>query len=795
VTAAVNAAVGAAPEVVEVRAVRMLRAARHPLRALAMTLAAVGVAWGIAVTPALVAVGIAAVLGVFVGERLGHSQLRTPVIPVAAGALFFVALAGAWAFTGIEPLTRAVGIKASIETGAVIRWGLACFAFVGGVRALAVRRPAWLIAELLFVVVALAWVFAAHRDGAIARPLWVSDWALRRGMDPARIFLVVGSSGAALLALLLLLERKGSVTLASLLALPIFALLVLVLVDYTGRPTPKTDDGLGLIDDKQGEPPNATPEGPSDGQGEKEKEKEKGGGGARGSDGGTGGGANSKDGDGGAQPEAQDGGGSGGRDGGAGEKPKPPKPPANSSLDDTAPPSEGSTPVPMAVVVFENDYEPPSESFYFRQDAWSQWNGTRLVQSELAGADEDVLGVYPTKRAAVEAPPSAGRAKVTARVALMVEHDKPFGLESPTEFEPVRNPNPDRFTRVYRVRSLAQKIEYQSLIARKPGNPAWAEPVRAMYLEGHPDERYQRLAEEITSKLPAELKDSPFAKAAAIKVWLDKELTYSTKERHAGVADPTTHFLFGNRVGYCVHFAHATVFLWRSLGIPARVGTGYMVAAENRRGGSSLMIRNNDAHAWPELYLEGVGWVVLDIAAEHVLDEASAPMDDDLQRMLGEMAREPDPMDEEQLEDKPREKGALLKGLLTALGVLAALALLGLYGTKTWRRLAPWFVRGDAGARLAYRAVLDSLADQGELRNFGETREAFAARLRAKAPTLARLTELHVEARLGEKGLAPEKRAEFASLLARARAEVRAAAPLWRRVLGHLHPYNFVRVK
>ena len=39
----------------------------------------------------------------------------------------------------------------------------------------------------------------------------------------------------------------------------------------------------------------------------------------------------------------------------------------------------------------------------------------------------------------------------------------------------------------------------------------------------------------------------------------------------------TAAFLFGNFTGYCVHSAHASVYLWRSLGLPARIGTGYLV--------------------------------------------------------------------------------------------------------------------------------------------------------------------------------------------------------------------------
>ncbi|MCA9603689.1 MAG: transglutaminase domain-containing protein, partial [Myxococcales bacterium] len=435
-----------------------------------------------------------------------------------------------------------------------------------------------------------------------------------------------------------------------------------------------------------------------------------------------------------------------GADGGVGDAPPPQQdrdagtpttpPPQDLDKDDTYSPQ--SQPAPMAVVVFEDDYEAPSQSYYFRQGAWSQWNGSRLVPATVPGADPDVLLAYPDKR--VELPVTkAGRHRVRTRVAMMAAHDAPFALETPRTFEPVRNTNPERFTRMYRAESWAQEAAYDKLLKKKAGDPHWSDELRSMYLEPHSDERYLRLAEEITEALPDEVRSSPFAKAVAIKVWLDKELTYSTRERHRGGSDPTTHFLFGNRVGYCVHFAHAAVMLWRAVGIPARIGNGYMVAEENRRGGSSLLIRSNDAHAWPELYLEGMGWVVLDISAEHVLDEAGAPLDEDLQRMLGDMAREPVEKDEA-LDDREVVKRPWFKWALGAVLGFALLALVALYGWKGWRRAAPAFANDRDYVRVAYRACLDALSDAGLVREFGETREAFARRVAKVAPTFVPLT-------------------------------------------------------
>lgn len=68
-------------------------------------------------------------------------------------------------------------------------------------------------------------------------------------------------------------------------------------------------------------------------------------------------------------------------------------------------------------------------------------------------------------------------------------------------------------------------------------------------------------------------------------------------------------FLNSSDTGYCVHFATTTTVLLRSVGIPARYVTGYLADAKANVG---TMVRLRDAHAWVEVYLSGVGWVVLE---------------------------------------------------------------------------------------------------------------------------------------------------------------------------------------
>ncbi|MEU6378055.1 DUF3488 and transglutaminase-like domain-containing protein [Streptomyces sp. NPDC046909] len=61
-----------------------------------------------------------------------------------------------------------------------------------------------------------------------------------------------------------------------------------------------------------------------------------------------------------------------------------------------------------------------------------------------------------------------------------------------------------------------------------------------------------------------------------------------------------------NKQGFCVHFSFAMAAMARSLGIPARVAVGFAPGTPEADGTVSVGLR--DAHAWPELYFEGVGW-------------------------------------------------------------------------------------------------------------------------------------------------------------------------------------------
>ena len=96
---------------------------------------------------------------------------------------------------------------------------------------------------------------------------------------------------------------------------------------------------------------------------------------------------------------------------------------------------------------------------------------------------------------------------------------------------------------------------------RKAGEPAWSEEVREYDLQAEADPRFAELAKAIHGAMPERAKTDPFVTALAVKLYLDENFKYSRKQTHAGVGDPTADFMFGNRIGFCVHVALASVGL------------------------------------------------------------------------------------------------------------------------------------------------------------------------------------------------------------------------------------------
>jgi transglutaminase-like putative cysteine protease len=98
----------------------------------------------------------------------------------------------------------------------------------------------------------------------------------------------------------------------------------------------------------------------------------------------------------------------------------------------------------------------------------------------------------------------------------------------------------------------------------------------------------------------------------AVQAWIRANTTYdlSVPRDPAGV-DAVDHLLFGTRHGFCEQIASAMVVMLRTLGIPARLVTGFGSGTRNFLTGY-VEVKESDAHAWVEVYYPDLGWVPYD---------------------------------------------------------------------------------------------------------------------------------------------------------------------------------------
>ena len=137
---------------------------------------------------------------------------------------------------------------------------------------------------------------------------------------------------------------------------------------------------------------------------------------------------------------------------------------------------------------------------------------------------------------------------------------------------------------------IMTKEEYEAAISKKD---------MSIYLDtGMATDRITALTDEIIKDA-----DSDYEKARMIEAYL-RQYEYNDSVDLSGKDNYVEDFLFVTQKGYCVHYASAMVLMLRIAGIPSRYSVGYV--HDNK---DSSKVLGSDAHAWPEAYIEGLGWV------------------------------------------------------------------------------------------------------------------------------------------------------------------------------------------
>lgn len=250
----------------------------------------------------------------------------------------------------------------------------------------------------------------------------------------------------------------------------------------------------------------------------------------------------------------------------------------------------------------------------------------------------------------------------------------------------------------------------------------------------------------LTQRIVAEA-PTPYDQAIAIKRYLETHCVYGEGPRVPWGEDAATYFVLESKQGVCDLFATAMAVMARLAGIPARVATGFLAQSRDPSTGQ-FIVREQDAHAWAELYFPGHGWIPFDPQAERV-DTLMEVVDSWLNRGRG-------------FRPTLKKMGfwLLFFGLL---GWLLAWVIQGWVGMRwrEWRHRA-WLRQTLRGQVVeAYLEMQRLLARQGYRRSPEETPGEFLERLEREAsgsrwlPACAGLTELFHQARYSPRRPSP----------------------------------------
>jgi transglutaminase-like putative cysteine protease len=254
------------------------------------------------------------------------------------------------------------------------------------------------------------------------------------------------------------------------------------------------------------------------------------------------------------------------------------------------------------------------EPHYLRLWSLDEFDGEEWGMTAPRGRPEDRVSEGP-----LPAPPGLGPSvpvkRVTSRITMSEGISRLHFLPlpyPPTEVAADGDWRADRSTlMVFSTREEARGLTFDVVSTRPEPTPEILE--RAAPPPADVIDRYL----QVPPTLPSEIIDlaeevtrdakTPYAKAVRLQQWFteDGDFTYSLETRgqsNSALID----FLIRNRTGYCEQFAAAMAIMARVLDIPSRVAIGYTGGTPVQGG---FQVGTHDAHAWPELYFQGVGWL------------------------------------------------------------------------------------------------------------------------------------------------------------------------------------------
>ena len=304
----------------------------------------------------------------------------------------------------------------------------------------------------------------------------------------------------------------------------------------------------------------------------------------------------------------------------------------------------------------------------------------------------------------------------------------------------------------YEADSVYLEADEYALRAAGTDYPDW---IRGRYLQlpNILPQRIHALARELTATPP-----TPYDRALAIQAYLRREMHYSLEIGAPPYdRDVVDYFLFESKEGFCDYYATAMVVLARSAGIPARISMGYASGTFDP-GKGKYTVLESDAHAWPELYFPGIGWVEFE-------PTSAVP---EIQRPSTPSSPVPGPILPQQTNQQISNVLDAVKDIIRKNAVPAFFGLLSIPALfLVWTMLAPVRFRILSSSRLmraVYRGLLGHGRRQGIRISPATTPAEFTRQLARRNPAyegpLVRMAELYSREVYGGGKLTPSQRME-----------------------------------
>ena len=171
----------------------------------------------------------------------------------------------------------------------------------------------------------------------------------------------------------------------------------------------------------------------------------------------------------------------------------------------------------------------------------------------------------------------------------------------------------------FRTPDLLRPGQTYSVVSYLP-NLSPAELQKDPYVFNPPDDNSAYLdhsslstrAQALALRVTRDHSSNQFDLVMALTNYLQQNFQYTQELGHVPPGrDPVDWFLFDVKKGYCEQFATAETLMLRSLGVPARLASGYSTGDYNPVLDQSI-VREHDAHAWVEVWFPNHGWVPVD---------------------------------------------------------------------------------------------------------------------------------------------------------------------------------------